>query len=371
MQAASVVWSMAVTEPAQSFHRPVTRSEAQPVAFPAHLRMPRVLGEGGSAIVYRAFDSYLGVHVAIKVPCEEKRSDRHARQRLLQEATLHARLDSPCLPAIYDVDELPDGTPYMVMEEVRGPTLAELITQGRLRVDFCCETALKLLDALKELHLARVVHLDIKPSNLILEYAQGRPSRVRILDLGIARSIVDGAVDLPWQEGLAGTPHYMSPEQLSGHGVDTRTDLYAVGVVLYELLSRHTPFSGTTVSDVIASVLRDEPLAVSTLRDDLPEGLAQVVACAMAKSRDRRFQSAEAMSDALRAVMRRHSEFMTSCERIASMFHPRTPAPPRSHRRRSPLRVGITCGLTLLALASLGVPARAYDPPVASSGYAE
>jgi serine/threonine-protein kinase len=277
-----------------------------------HLVARKVLGEGGTAIVFGAFHTRLKLQVAVKILKLEGESSSEAALRMHREAELCARLDSPRFPRIYDVDTLPDGTPYVVMEEVHGRPLDELLSHGPLDLDLAVAIVCEVLEGLCELHAAGVIHRDIKPSNLILEEDPSGSFRVRMLDLGIAKSMNDAnspdplgshpGVSLTQRGCLLGTPHYMSSEQLMGAPVDQRTDLYSVGVLLYEILSGRLPFQGETAGSVIAAALRDVPESIRVLRPDLPEELEYIVTKAMDRDRAQRFSSASEMLIALRGL---------------------------------------------------------------------
>jgi serine/threonine protein kinase len=226
--------------------------------LPPHLQIRKVLGQGGTAVVYEALHTRLNVRVAVKVLAAGSPHEAEGRERLLREAELYARLSDPRFPRVYDVDELPDGTPFVVMEFIEGKTLAEVLMFGPLELELVYVIAREILEALIEIHQVGIVHRDIKPSNILLEGAEGEEMRVRLVDFGIAKSVLKGPSDsqLTQQGTMLGTPHYMAPEQITAQELDERVDIYAVGVVLYELLSGRMPFDGPTVGEVIAAAAR-------------------------------------------------------------------------------------------------------------------
>jgi len=304
-----------------------------------------VLGQGGTAIVYDAFHSRLQTRVAVKVLAITGPSAQEARARLLREAQICAALDDPHFPRIYDVDELPDGTPYIVLEYIRGSALSEVIGQGQLSVEYTYAIAQQLLLALSVLHGAGIVHRDIKPANMLIQQQSHGMPRVRLVDFGIAKIVAEARdlASLTHQGALVGTPHYMSPEQLMGRHVDVRTDLYAVGVVLYEMLTGRVPFDAATISEVIAAVLRDPVPPLASLRPDCPRALQAVVARAMLRDPNLRYVSAEEMLADLEAA----------CASNRSQLRLRISEPEEPVRRRpwaSRLLAGAVIGASALAL---------------------
>jgi serine/threonine protein kinase len=204
---------------------------------------------------------------------------------------------------VYDVDQLPDGTPYVVMEFIEGRTLAEVLMFGPMEIEAVYYVAREILEALTEIHQAGIVHRDIKPSNILLEGDWGDEVRVRLVDFGIAKAVFPetSGHQLTQQGTMLGTPHYMAPEQITAQSLDERVDIYALGVVLYELLSGHMPFDGATVGEVIAAALRDVPRSLRSLRPDVPKTFEAVIMRAMARNREHRFASAHDMLCALHA----------------------------------------------------------------------
>jgi len=283
---------------------------APDVKFPyyiaPHLLAQRVLGEGGTAVVFEALHTRLKVRVAVKVLKVSGPGAAEARERMQREAELCARIDNPRIPRIFDVDTFRDGTPYVVMEEVHGRPLDQVMANGPLDIDLTCDIICEVLEAIGELHTAGIVHRDVKPSNLILEDNATQSLRVRVLDLGIAKPLTPDPFDksspaLTLSGTLLGTPHYMASEQLLGGEVDGRTDLYAVGVMLYECLAGRPPFDGDTAGQVIAAAIRHEVTPLEQLRGDVPEGLQRIVERAMQQDADLRYPSTAAMFDELRA----------------------------------------------------------------------
>jgi len=281
-----------------------------------HLVVRGVLGEGGTAVVYEALHTRLGASVALKVVDVADEYMEGARARLLREAHVCASLEDPHIPRIYDVGELPDGTPYVVMERVAGRTLEQVLLQGALPLDIATQITEDLLIAVEAVERAGVVHRDIKPPNIILQTNSEGALRVRLMDFGVSKNVtsereptqkvnVQANPGLTQQGAIVGTPHYMAPEQIVGPSVDSRADLYAVGVVAYEMMSGRTAFEGQTTGDVVAAVLHTRPLPLSKLREVHP-ALEGWVERAMAPRRSDRFRSAREMREALREAWDEH-----------------------------------------------------------------
>ena len=273
-----------------------------PSQIAPHLVLRRMLGEGGTSVVFEAFHTRLKVPVAVKLLSVTGSLAEQARQRLRREAELYALLDDPHLPHVYDVDELADGTPYVVMEFVPGASLDALLARGPLSPRRALNIAGEVLEALVYVHARGVLHRDVKPANVILSEVDDR-CQVRLVDFGIAKIAFDEAEDALTQQGtLVGTPHYMPPESLLGRIADERADIYAVGVMLYEMLAGDVPFRGSTIGEVIASVLRDTPAPLSSRVPNIQPELEHVVARAMARDPGARYASAREMLVALQRV---------------------------------------------------------------------
>ncbi|MCM2257032.1 MAG: protein kinase [Vicinamibacteria bacterium] len=231
-------------------------------------RLTRLLGRGGMGAVWQAEDERLGRTVALKLLQECCPGDATARARLLREARVASSLNHPGIAVIYEVDDLAEGnerTAYIAMEHVAGRTLDALVGDPGLDLDTALDLALQAADALAEAHAAGIVHRDVKPANVMVT-AHGR---VKVLDFGLAlpvaavdpdaptRSRPAGAV--PGLEAGAGTVHYMSPEQVRGGDLDPRTDVFSLGVVLYELLAGQRPFRGESLGELFDAILNRDP----------------------------------------------------------------------------------------------------------------
>jgi serine/threonine-protein kinase len=261
----------------------------------------RVLGSGAMGVIYKAHDPEIDRDVAVKLIRAdllggEERDDYIARFR--REAMAAGRCIHPNIVALFD-SAVYEGNPFLVMEYVDGTSLAQMRASGtRLPVQQSCDIVGQLLDALTAAHDLGVVHRDVKPANILLR----SDGRVKVTDFGISRV---GMATLSQGAAIVGTPSYMSPEHCRGDAVDARSDLFSVGVVLFELLVGERPFPGPSLTAVMAQVLH---APAPDLQGRVPAALAEVVRRALAKSADDRFPSAAAMAVALRAATQRGAD---------------------------------------------------------------
>jgi len=265
--------------------------------FDGRYRIQRKLGAGGMADVYLAEDQELGRRVAIKILNGRHANDDQFIERFRREAKNAAALNHPNIVSIYDRGEAED-TYYIAMEYLDGRTLKELIvSRGAAPVNVAIEYARQILSALRFAHRHGIVHRDIKPHNVLVD-GEGR---VKVTDFGIARA---GTSQMTETGSIVGTAQYLSPEQARGGEVDPRSDLYSLGVVLYELLTGKTPFDGETPVEIAMKHLSTAPEPPSKLRPDVPPALDKVVLRALAKDPNDRYQSADEMEADLERVAR-------------------------------------------------------------------
>ena len=268
-------------------------------------RVIRRLGAGGMGEVFLAVDERLHRQVAVKRALPSALPHPQADRRLLTEARAAAQLDHPHICAIFEVGE-DAGVPFIVMPVVEGETLDTRLRSGPLPVADAVDIAAQIADALVAAHARGILHRDIKPANLILNTR----GQVRVMDFGLARLHEPGEAEadtisrLTASGSAIGTAPYMSPEQARGERVDARTDLFSLGVVLYEMLAGRRPFRGGSFAETVASTLNDEPASLVRQRPDIPDELARIVAKALRKSRDERYQSATDLLVDLRALLR-------------------------------------------------------------------
>ncbi len=265
--------------------------------FDGRYQIVRKLGAGGMADVYLAEDQELGRRVAIKILNGRHANDAQFIERFRREAKNAAALNHPNIVSIYDRGEAED-TYYIAMEFLDGRSLKELIVgRGAAPINVAIEYARQILSALRFAHRHGIVHRDIKPHNVLVD-GEGR---VKVTDFGIARA---GTSQMTETGSIVGTAQYLSPEQARGGEVDPRSDLYSLGVVLYELLTGKTPFDGETPVEIAMKHLSHAPKPPSKLRPDIPPELDMVVLRALAKDLDDRYQNADEMEADLERVSR-------------------------------------------------------------------
>jgi serine/threonine protein kinase/Tfp pilus assembly protein PilF len=273
----------------------------------SHYRITEKLGEGGMGIVYAAEDTHLGRQVAIKFLPPES-NGHHYRARFLREARAISALSHPNIATIYDGGETEDERPFIVMELVTGKTLSDLLEAGEINLSEGLRIIESVAEALAAAHERGIVHRDIKPSNVMVNHK----GQVKVLDFGLAKQINDSSSTDPdaqtllatrTQSGVVvGTPLYLSPEQATGQAVDARSDLFALGALLYECVTGRAAFSGSSVLEIGAQVIHVNPEKPSVVNERVPEELDRVVMKALAKKVGERYQSAEEMLGELREV---------------------------------------------------------------------
>jgi serine/threonine protein kinase/Tfp pilus assembly protein PilF len=264
-------------------------SAAEGETFAGKYRIVKDLGRGGMGVIYKAEDMTLKRPVVLKLLPPELTRDSEARQRFMQEARAASALDHANICTIYEIDETEDDQMYIAMAYYPGKTLKEKIEHGPLKVKETIDIAIQVARGLARAHEAGIVHRDIKPANIIVTDR----GEVKILDFGLAK--LAGQQGLT-QVGIAmGTVIYMSPEQARGGETDGRTDIWALGVVLYEMLSGRLPFRGDRDQAVIYSILNEDPKPLSAVRPDVPPALERIVRKAMSKHATDRFSSAGQM----------------------------------------------------------------------------
>ena len=239
------------------------------------------LGQGGMGVVYQAHDPRLNRHVAIKLLPPDLTRDETAKRRFLQEAKAASALDHPNICTIFEINETDDGQLYLVMAHYEGETLKERIARGPLELDDAIDIATQVGQGLAEAHAAGIVHRDIKPANLLVT----KTGVVKIFDFGLAK--LAGSEGITQSHTALGTVAYMSPEQARGDSVDHRTDLWSLGVVLYEMLAGEPPFQGDNLLSLSNAILeREQPTLTG------PSSSAQsVVTKALSKDRGQRYQT--------------------------------------------------------------------------------
>jgi eukaryotic-like serine/threonine-protein kinase len=316
------------------------------------------LGAGGMGVVYRARDTRLRREVALKILPDDFASDPERLDRFQREAQAVAALNHPNVVTIHSVEEV-GGIHFLTMELIEGKTLVDLIPAGGLPFEALLKLALPLVDAMSAAHQRSIVHRDLKPANVMVD-ADGR---VKVLDFGLAK-LRQGAQEsrdpsvvtteqLTVQQRVLGTPAYMSPEQAEGKPVDARSDIFSLGVMLYEMATGTRPFQGDSALAIISSILRDAPTPLTHLRPDLPPDLDRIVRRCLAKEPLRRYQTALDVRNELEDLQRQ----------IASDAVVSAPAPvPQPRPRLSLTRaVGMVAVLAVLAAVVSVIVWRPFD----------
>ena len=270
------------------------------------------LGSGAMGLVFRAWDARLHREVAVKL-LHDDYDMPGMRERFLQEARAASALNHPHICTIFDLGEQ-DGEPYMVMELLEGETLKEKISRGAVPVDEIISYAQEVADALAAAHAKGIVHRDVKPANIFLVNHPNGRKQAKVLDFGLAKiglamrgGRTSRALDLTLAGATVGTLSYMSPEQARGQTLDERSDLFSLGVVMYEMATRQVPFQGATSALIFVQLLNHIPEALHEWNDTIPKELERIVLKLLSKERDARYQTANDLAAALRKIPFRSS----------------------------------------------------------------
>ncbi len=290
----------------------------------SHYRVVEKLGEGGMGSVYVAEDTHLGRRVAIKFPTD-KGDEHHFRARFLREARAISGLSHPNIATVFDYGEGEDGQPFIVMELVKGESLGDMLRDGKLTMARAIEIIADVGEALSEAHRHGIIHRDIKPSNVIIT----ERGQVKVLDFGLAKQITEDhqvsadpdartLLATHTQSGVVvGTPLYLSPEQAMSEPVDARSDIFALGALLYESISGRPAFSGRGIIEIAAQVIHIDPPKPSTVNPKISPELDRITMKALAKNPIERYQSADEMVADLRAT---REEFQSADHTITQKF---------------------------------------------------
>jgi serine/threonine protein kinase len=361
----------------------LTSAEAPPVRegdiLDGKYRVERVLGVGGMGVVVAATHVQLQTRVALKFLLPAVLGHPQVVQRFAREARASVQIQSEHVARVIDVGSLPTGSPYMVMEYLEGGDLSEAVAKGgAMPVAKAVGYLLEACEAIAEAHALGIVHRDLKPANLFLARRAGRDPMIKVLDFGISKSNEPGTSGLTQTSNVLGSPQYMSPEQMmSSKDVDVRADIWALGVILYELVTGAPPFVAETMAEVVYMVTQRDARPLLEGRPDLPPALGAVVARALSRDPAGRFSDVAKLAAALAPLGPPRSE--VSLERIARVLGsneaptaaPREPAAPAAatlaqtgmlEPPRSSRKVGILVAAASIALVVALVAWRALKP---------
>jgi serine/threonine protein kinase len=291
-------------------------------------RVERVLGAGGMGVVVQATHLELDERVALKFLLPEALENAEAAARFVREARAAVKIKSEHVARVIDVGRLENGAPYMVMEFLEGADLNALIERGPLPIEDAIDYVIQACDAMAEAHAAGIVHRDLKPSNLFLTRRADGSGLIKVLDFGISKMNVPdvSAAGLTHTSAFMGSPYYMSPEQMrSARNVDHRSDVWSLGVILYELVAGTPPFVAPTLPDLLAKIMTEPPAPLREKRPDAPAELEQVIGQALVKDREGRFQSVGELAAALLSLAPRRSRHLV--ERIFKLSGVRSQVP--------------------------------------------
>jgi len=331
-----------------------TKSKTMIGKIVAHYRIIKEIGHGGMGIVYQAEDTKLKRTVALKFLPSELTQDAEAKQRFLHEARAAAAISHASIVTVHEINEH-EGRVYIAMEYVEGRTLKELIavnrspsTVNRIPIPEVLDIAMQIASGLTAAHAKGIVHRDIKPANIFVT----NDDTVKILDFGIAK-LAGGETKLTKTGTTLGTAAYMSPEQTSGKDVDQRTDIWSLGVILYEMISGKTPFLGEYMQAMAYSILNEEPKPLGALRPEVPACLANIVVRALAKNPADRYQSMNDLAANLKAAAEGTQPIKARAKRFATS---------RFSRKALCLSAAVGALAFLLALDIGGIRSQLFAP---------
>ncbi|HEX4448322.1 MAG TPA: protein kinase [Polyangiaceae bacterium] len=338
----------------------MTRASTAPVRegdlLAGKYRVERVLGAGGMGVVVAARHEQLDQLVAIKFVRDEAIENEDAVQRFLREARAAVKLKSEHVARVLDVGKLESGAPYMVMEYLEGNDLGKVLEQeGPLTLEAAADWVLQACEAVAEAHAAGIVHRDLKPENLFLARTVGGVMKIKVLDFGVSKAMAGSSGDLlglTRTRAMLGSPLYMAPEQMrSSRDVDPRCDVWALGVVLFQMLTRRWPFEADTMPALCLKVVSDPPMSLAVLRPDAPAALVAIVERCLIKDPAQRFSNAAELASALEPFAHPASQLVAARARLAIASSPshsmsRQPVPSastlKSESSGARLRIGAT-----------------------------
>ena len=342
----------------------------------SHYRVISMIGSGGMGEVYLAQDTKLDRKVALKILPAELATNRDRMRRFSQEAKAASALNHPNIVTIYEIDQTDSGL-FMATEFIDGQTLRERLRQAPVKVNEALEVATQIAGALAAAHTAGIVHRDVKPENVMLRH----DALVKVLDFGLAKLVeasetVDSEgptrTDIRTDPGVVmGTAVYMSPEQARGLAVDARTDIFSLGVVLYEMIAGRLPFAGSNANEIFASLLSDtDPVPLARYTNDCSSELERIVSKALRKNRDERYQTVKDMLIDLKRLkddldFERQLERSNS-ERVRTQRFSETPAVPTREETRPAKWRAIVIAVVALLILSVASVIYFYRPSLGS-----
>jgi tRNA A-37 threonylcarbamoyl transferase component Bud32 len=339
--------------------------------FDGRYAIERVIGEGGMGVVYAARHKMIDKKVAIKVLRGELALDHELNERFLQEARAASAIGNPHIVDISDFGLLPDGATYFAMEFLDGKSLGALLSdvKGPVPVPRLCHIAKQISQGLSAAHAANIVHRDLKPDNVMLINRGRERDFVKILDFGIAK-VGGGTKKMTRAGSVFGTPHYMSPEQAAGASVDHRTDIYALGVILYEMATGKVPFDADNFMGILTQHMYKAPVPIRALvpEIDVPPGLDAIVLKCLTKKPEGRYGTMDeliadleklehgTLPDAVAEMMARSGGFNVPADYFHATGMPAlVPASPREGKKRWPLYATMGAVATLLGVVGVVV----------------
>jgi len=339
-------------------------------------RVERALGRGGMGAVFEVTHCVTQKHFAIKWLMSEPSSSNDAVTRFVREAQVAGRCEHRNIVEVYDIDRH-NGQLFMVMELLKGESLAERLIRCSTGISYreACRLLVPCIEAIAEAHASGIIHRDLKPANLFISQARGREAEfAKVLDFGVSRFVTpDGHMDVSQQTrsgAIIGTPFYMAPEQMRGHSIDARADVYSMGVTLYETLAGTRPYDATSYGDLLLKVTEAKPKHIADVVPGLPRPLCDVVARAMATDPGKRFSSMNDLARALEPFSGiEYSNTSQLSWSVATQRMPLVSETPSVHElalsagvNRSPRRVFLWMGLAAAVVAGVVAWQTLSDP---------
>jgi serine/threonine protein kinase len=256
------------------------------------------IGKGSMGVVYKAHDPNLDMMIALKVLRQDRVDSESFVRRFIAEARVLGRLDHTNIVRVYNVDE-DHGTAYIAMELIEGEALNDIMQRKRFSPEEIIQLGMTISNTLGYAHQKKVVHRDIKPSNILIK----SDGVFKITDFGIAHIQDESAAEKTQAGEILGTPAYMSPEQVTGRQVDGRSDIFSMGIILYELCTGTRPFKGENMTAIFHAITQEEPVEITQLNPAIPKKLSKVVMKCIRKNNDERFETGEAVTEALKSCL--------------------------------------------------------------------